>query len=88
MILFVLFIKSSFQDAFKCEREKLESLSGVKLVLELHPVKSQCMEKGGQPLHDEKNGHRATSEEGEHDSEREEASETSAGETEAHHHRP
>lgn len=34
----VSFLKSSFQDAFKGEREELEALTNVELVLELHPV--------------------------------------------------
>lgn len=88
VIVLILFIESSVQDAFEREREKLEALSGVKFVLELHPVQSEGVEKRGEPLHDEENGHREDSEEEEHDGEQNEAKKTSAGETDVHHHGP
>lgn len=42
---FISFFKLSVQDAFECEGKELESLSRVKLVLELHPEKKKTKQK-------------------------------------------
>lgn len=48
--------KPPLQDALEGEREELEALTGVKLILELHPVQTQCVQEGWQTFHYKKNG--------------------------------
>lgn len=52
-----LFVEFAVQNAIEGEGEKLETLSAVELVLELHPVQAQGVQEGRQPLHDEQDAH-------------------------------
>lgn len=70
------------------EGGELDSIAVVELVLELHPVKSEGVEEGRQPLHDQQDGHSEHRKEAKHRDQKRHPDSGGDPQTQTHHHAP